>query len=71
MTSELTELHGNAATRFAKANLEEISTDVVEWTVKYRDPRDGSEWLMDYPHSEVHGGGSARLRRLTPPVGAE
>jgi hypothetical protein len=58
------ELTGNAAQRFAEANLEKIEVDVVQWTTTYRDPRDGSEWLMDYPHSELHGGGPPRLRRI-------
>ncbi|MFL5914887.1 MAG: Imm27 family immunity protein [Gaiellaceae bacterium] len=57
------EVHGNAAKRFAEAQLEEVAVDVVAWTTTYRDPKDGSIWVMDYPHSEVHGGGSPRLRR--------
>jgi hypothetical protein len=57
------ELHGNAATRFAETRLEKVAVDVVAWTTTYRDPADGSFWVMDYPHSEVHGGGSPRLRR--------
>ena len=57
------ELHGAAAQRFAEARLEKVAVDAVAWTTTYCDPADGSIWVMDYPHSEVHGGGSPRLRR--------
>lgn len=57
------ELHGNAAKNFAESRLEKVTVDDVAWTTTYRDPADGSIWVMDYPHSEVHGGGSPRLRR--------
>jgi len=43
------ELNGNAATRFAETQLEEIEVDVARWTKTRRDPRDGSAWLIDYP----------------------
>jgi Immunity protein 27 len=33
------------------------------WITTYRDPTDGSIWIMDYPHGEAEGGGPARLRR--------
>jgi hypothetical protein len=60
----VSELHGNAAKRFVETQLQEVEVDAAAWTTRYRNPRDGSEWLLDYPHSEVHGGGSPRLRRL-------
>jgi hypothetical protein len=65
MRDEGDELNGRAAQVFAEAHLEKIEVDVVEWTTTYRDPRDGSKWLMDYPHSELHAGGPPRLRRIT------
>ncbi len=39
-------------------------SDVVNWTVEFRDRRDGSTWLMDYPRGYLHGGGPPRLRRI-------
>jgi hypothetical protein len=56
------ELRGNAATDFAD-RLEKVEIDVSGWIITYRDPTDGSIWVMDYPHGEAHGGGSPRLRR--------
>jgi hypothetical protein len=65
MHDEADELNGRAAQVFAEAHLDKIEVDVVQWTTTYRDPRDGSEWLMDYPHGELQGGGPPRLRRIT------
>jgi hypothetical protein len=56
MSDEPQELHGRAAQLFAETHLEELAIDDVAWTATYLDPRDGSKWLMDYPHSEGHGG---------------
>jgi hypothetical protein len=64
MDGEPTELTGDNALTFAREVLEEVRVDVVNWTTEYRDPRDGSVWVMDYPKAEYHGGGSPRLRRL-------
>lgn len=58
------ELTGNAAKEFAESALEKIRTNATDWTIEYRDPRDGSLWVMDYPHSDLHGGGPPRLRRV-------
>ena len=33
------------------------------WETEYEDPKTGAIWVMDYPHSEYHGGGSPRLRK--------
>lgn len=57
------ELHGKAATDFADTHLEETEVDASGWITTYRDPTDGSIWILDYPHGEAHGGGSPRLRR--------
>ena len=57
------ELHGNAAKEFARRFLEQVRVDADRWETWYRDPRDGTVWLMDYPSSELHGGGPPRLRR--------
>ena len=59
-----TQLTGNAAKEFAASTLEKVRTNAADWTVEYRDPRDGSLWIMDYPQSELHAGGPPRLRRV-------
>ena len=34
------------------------------WTKLYFDPVFQNEWILDYPDSELHGGGEPRLRKL-------
>lgn len=60
---DVDELVGNDAKGFAEAHLDKLRTDPVNWTIEYRDRPDGSLWIMDYPQSELHGGGPPRLRR--------
>ena len=62
---EITELEGNDADEYAKNHLKEISVDVENWQVTYECPVIGLKWLKDFPHSELHGGGSPRLRKLS------
>lgn len=64
--SDPSEYIGNEARAYADDHLEQVDVDPVTWTVEYRDRRNGSRWLMDYPQSELHGGGPPRLRRMTP-----
>jgi hypothetical protein len=35
------------------------------WTVLFRNPEDGHFWELTYPMSEMHGGGPARLTKIT------
>ncbi len=35
------------------------------WVILYRDPADRSLWELSFPQSGLHGGGPARLIRLT------
>jgi hypothetical protein len=56
------ELHGAAAVEFAK-RLRKVKTDVRTWEVEYIDDATGERWVLDYPHSELQGGGPPRLRR--------
>jgi len=58
---QLQVLRGWEAKRFAKKQLEEMDTDAAAGTTSYRDPADGSTWVMDYPPGEAH---PPRLRRL-------
>lgn len=61
---EVQELSGMAAQDYARGHLQQISVDTVGWTTTYCCPESGHQWLMDYPHSEVHGGGPPKLRRI-------
>lgn len=60
----LFELKGNQADEYAREHLDEIAVDPVNWTVRYGCPDTGRLWILDSPHSELHGGGSPRLRQL-------
>lgn len=62
---DIQRLDGRQAQDYAAAHLEETQIDVVAWTKRYRCAQTGAEWLMDYPHSEAHGGGPPRLTRIT------
>jgi hypothetical protein len=62
--STRTELHGEAAVKFATDRLRKVSSNPDTWEVEYVDDSTGERWLMDYPESEYHGGGSPRLRKL-------
>jgi hypothetical protein len=57
------ELEGKDAVDFAERHLRKIQSNPQTWEIEYEDPTTGEKWVMDYPHSEVHGGGSPRLRR--------
>lgn len=49
-------------------HLERVGSSALagDWEVVFKDPNDGRYWLLDYPHSEQHGGGPPRLRVLSP-----
>jgi hypothetical protein len=64
MIAPKSELHGNEALVYARERLKEVRTDVQNWTTEYLDESTGERWLMDYPRSELQGGGPPRLRRL-------
>ena len=55
------ELHGKEAVRFAKAHLRQVRVDPANWEIEYVNDSTGQRWVMDYPQSELHGGGSPRL----------
>jgi immunity protein 27 of polymorphic toxin system len=61
--AQLHVLRGREAKRFAEKQLEQVDVDADARTTTYRNPADGSTWIMDYPRSTLHGGGSPRLRR--------
>jgi len=66
MTQDETELRGAEAKKFADARLRQVHVDSDKWEIEYEDPKTGERWLMDYPDSGSHGGGSPRLRKLAP-----
>jgi hypothetical protein len=57
------ELSGDAAAEYVQ-HLVEIRHDGRSWETEYECPDTKVPWLLDYPQSEAHGGGPARLRRL-------
>lgn len=57
------ELEGKEAVDFAERHLRKLQANPQTWEIEYEDPSTGERWVMDYPHSEAHGGGSPRLRR--------
>jgi Immunity protein 27 len=61
----MSELEGAEAVEYAQQRLKEVRVDPDKWEVEYVDERTGDKWLMDYPHAELQGGGSPRLRRVS------
>ena len=55
-------LRGDAA--IAKTlKLKKISVDASGWVTSFKDDETNETWVLDYPESEHHGGGSPRLSR--------
>ena len=50
----------------AVSRLRVLRVDSVAWETHYINDVTGEEWIKDYPHGELHGGGPPRLRRKTP-----
>jgi hypothetical protein len=55
-------LSGNAADDYAAQHLSKIWVDEVAWRKGFVCPESGQLWVMDFPDSELHGGGPPRLR---------
>lgn len=62
--NKITELEGADAKLYARRHLKKIRVDSELWTIEYECPDTGTRWVMDFPHSEYHGGGPPRLRKL-------
>jgi len=58
------EILGEAALRHANT-LKKVRVDADTWVVEYLDEATGEAWILDYPESEMQGGGSPRLRKRT------
>lgn len=57
------EYRGSVAVEKA-SSMKKVGQDDSGWEIYYQDDRTGDQWVMDYPDSGQHGGGSPRLRRL-------
>lgn len=63
MGTKPVELWGNEALHYIAGNLRQTRIDNERWETTYVDG-DGEVWIRDYPHGELQGGGSPRLRRV-------
>lgn len=45
-------------------SMQKIKVDAENWTVFYYDKGSNAFWALDYPESELQGGGSPRLSKL-------
>jgi hypothetical protein len=61
----MTEYNGEEALSRTQ-RLTKIRTDTETWETEFRDDATGETWTLDYPHSNLHGGGSPRLRKTEP-----
>lgn len=60
----LVRLDGNEALQYAREHLREVRVDSVNRETHYLCPATGIAWQIDYPHSELPGGGPPRLRHV-------
>lgn len=65
MSAPQEDLHGMKAIDYASEHLRELRVDAVAWEIEYIDDSTLEIWVMDFPQSELHGGGPPRLRRKT------
>jgi Immunity protein 27 len=63
MDTKPRELRGTEAVEFAQ-RLRKVASNPDTWEIEYIDEQTGEQWLMDYPDSGSHGGGSPRLRKI-------
>ena len=66
MNDEVTKpvVEGAAALDFAAKHLKRVGVNLDSWEVEYVCENTGEKWILDYPNSSQHGGGSPRLRRV-------
>jgi len=60
---KIDELEGVDAQNYCANHLKLVSVDGGNWRRLYECPVTGIKWVKDYPHGELQGGGSPRLRR--------
>jgi hypothetical protein len=60
--AEIAELTGAEAAEYATRHLQRTGSDTSGWVLLLRCPETDLGFTLDYPQSEQHGGGPARLR---------
>jgi hypothetical protein len=65
LCADIDELEGNSAINYAQGHLNELRVDGRLWQIEYMCPETAVRWLLDYPHSEYHGGGHPHLRKIS------
>ncbi len=65
MTEKKTEIFGSEIDDFIKNHLRLVRIDKTTWEKFYEDMITHEIWVVDYPQSELQGGGPPRLRLMT------
>lgn len=52
------------AAHYVEHHFDPLSIDLQTWEARYRDPADGSTWVVDHPDADRAGGGVPRVRRV-------
>ena len=60
--NELNEIDGWEADDYAKGHLNKIR--VSNWEIEFECPETGIQWIMDFPHGELQGGGPPHLKKV-------
>ena len=63
LNKEISELHGVELQDYVKHHLRLIEIN-KKWETSYECPDTGVQWLEDFPDSQLHGGGTPRLRKI-------
>ncbi len=58
------QLRGSEANRYAESKLRRLASNSLTWESLYISPDLSDVWIMSYPESEYHGGGSPSLVKL-------
>ena len=61
---EVNEINGADAKLYAQEHLTQVEVNGETWEVKYKCSETGIIWVMDFPFSELQGGGPPRLRKM-------
>ena len=64
LCEDIEQLEGNNAQRYCSNHLENIYADGETWQIFYKCPSKDISWVKEFSNSELHGGGSPRLRKL-------
>lgn len=64
LCDEINELNGIEAQKYARDHLIKLSVNPQTWEISYKCPEKDILWILDFPFSEMHGGGPHRLRKI-------